>query len=877
MSPKPDHASAPPKPAVVKQTLDEMVAKRTAQKLPAPPVFRRELVEVAPGGARGRKAATELEAAARANAEAAEEARRVALAQRAALEQVAAGQADMEMQIADLRRQMLEERSENERMVAQARFRATQEERRRLGTPLPDQPDAATADGSGVVVLPPTTPYSPEMRTLQTEIAEREKLGEAHRQRLLEALRERDASRLELQRVTDARMHAERRLEKITEVLHRATSAGGPRPAGGDGVEDRYVSELRDELAIAIARAKSAETRTNELRDEIDAVRTQRSATHETLETTRSDLDATREELSALHARLLGLEAEQRTSEGGDIVAAAEAHAREIEREVVEVRQRALASEQRAAELTETLRNTTHQAAEHDSVVAALRLELAEARNAADGSGSRVAELEVRAERIEAELAAATEARDDVESRLRAAHGDLVNADGARVELDSSVDELRSTIARYEAKVADLEAKLADAEVQHERHSVDLQAGHTATAAELASASGRAEHLAGELAARDERLAQLEAALAATTAELGEALANADDLTAMLATRDARADALTAELSERAEQLDAVRAEVAAGAEELAQLDAARAQALAAEAAARDEVDALRAALDQQTTAVADLESAVSTARAERDVAVAKADSLALEVGQLHDVLASEAARTSDLETAVAQSELEHEQLRTRLQGLSGDAKEMAAARDAWTAREAELMARIELGDVEVAAAQARVDDLEAVRSDDRRATEVAVAGLREKAESAGANIVLLEEQIAIARGRHTAEIERLSAELDSARRRVDEMDYQVTDRRDQEQAVRNSLRMAEARVDELERLLRAASEPRQSSSTSRAPELEPTPEPVEASRPAPAPVGVSVGAPSRPDPSERPSDLRRAVFASLTELAGDK
>jgi ribonucleoside-diphosphate reductase beta chain len=63
-------------------------------------------------------------------------------------------------------------------------------------------------------------------------------------------------------------------------------------------VEELHVRELRDELAIAVARAKSAEAKTNELRDEIESVRTQRTATNETLEATRHDLDRAREEVS---------------------------------------------------------------------------------------------------------------------------------------------------------------------------------------------------------------------------------------------------------------------------------------------------------------------------------------------------------------------------------------------------------------------------------------------------------------------------------------------------------------------------------------------------------------------------------------------------
>ena len=248
------------KAAPVRQTLDEMVASRTAAKLPAAPVFRRELVEIVAG--RGRKALPELEAAVRANADAAEEARRVAMTQRAALEEIAAQRLEVEKQLGALQREMLKERSEHDRLVTQARFRAIHEERQRAGTSM---------DGETPVSdRPARTIPIPELRTLQSEQSDREQLGESHRQRLLEALRERDSARLELQRVSDARSHAERRLERVTEVLHRATSAGGPRPVGGDGVEERHVSELRDELAIAIARAKAAESRTNELRDEIE-------------------------------------------------------------------------------------------------------------------------------------------------------------------------------------------------------------------------------------------------------------------------------------------------------------------------------------------------------------------------------------------------------------------------------------------------------------------------------------------------------------------------------------------------------------------------------------------------------------------------------
>ena len=143
-----------------KQTLDEMMARRTAQKLPAAPVFTREVVAV-PEVGRGRKGASDLEAAIRANAEAAQEARRVALAQRKALEEIAAQRVDVEKQLAGLRREMAEERSEHERLVAQARFRATQEERRRH-----ENTREASGPATQEAVL-----ASPAMRAVQGQIA----------------------------------------------------------------------------------------------------------------------------------------------------------------------------------------------------------------------------------------------------------------------------------------------------------------------------------------------------------------------------------------------------------------------------------------------------------------------------------------------------------------------------------------------------------------------------------------------------------------------------------------------------------------------------------------------------------------------------------
>ncbi len=889
-------------PGIPKQTVDEIAATRTAQKLPAPPVFRREVVAV-PVGGRGKKVIADLEAIARANAEAAEEARRVALTQRSALEEIAAGRMEAERLVAHMKHEMLEAQAEHERLVAQARFRATQEERRRLGVDVlggdaPSSPPSArrghppTAAGE-----PKASPTStPEFRTLQTQLAQREQTGESHRQRLLEALRERDAARLELQRVSDARMHAERRLERVTEVLHRATSAGGPRPVGGDGVEEQHVRALRDELAVAIARAKSAEARTNELRDEIASVKNQRTSTSETLEATRGDLDLAREELSGLHARLVGLEAAQGASgSASEELEAVNAHAREIEREVVEARSRAVAAEQRVAELTAALASTSGHANESEATIGSLRVELAEARAESERSEARMSELAEQMARIEADLALATAAHNEAESRLRATEGELSSVDGARTELDEYIAELRSTVERHEARVAELEHQLDAAISDHGAHAIDLEATHAATAAELTSASARAEHLAAEITTRDERIHQLDATLASTTAELGELVGRNAELGGDLANRDARIADLQAQLQasvdaravverERADlmaattesdetrielesQLAALAGELDARDGRLEELDAALTAAVAESSAAAAQLDELSGLTEQLEAALAAhalTEEALATARAERDVAVAQADSLTLELGQRAGDIADAEARREQLEGELSVVGADHGDVVQRLDDLTTELTGLRAERDELIAARSALADRCEVIDGELGATRVRAEELEATRSADRQLAEKAIAGLRAKAEAAAAAQVFAEEAVGEQRTRHASEMERMTAELESARQQVDVVDIELSRRREREEDLRRALAAADRDRAALAEQLAAATAAEFARSTATD---QPRPGGV---RPDPEPV-VSVSSSARP-----PSDLRRAVFASLTELAGD-
>ena len=852
-----------------------MVANRTAQKLPAAPVFRRELIGV-PESGRGRKGSADLEAAVRANAEAAEEARRVALAQRRALEEVAAQRLATEKELAGLRREMLAERSEHERLVAQARFRATQEERRR------HEGDPGGSDETSHPIA--ATVSNPALRKLETQIAERDQVGETHRQRLLEALRERDSARLELQRVSDARSHAERRLERVTEVLHRATSASGPRPAGSDGVEEQHVRALRDELAVAIARAKSAEARTNDLRDEIEAVKNQRSSTVESLDATRADLDTTREELSALLARVIEFEADDRVGDSAaDRLEVAEARSLDIEREAIEARGRAVAAEQRVADLTTQLGSTGDRVEASESMMAELRAELVETQRQTLDGDAKVRELIEQNGRVEADLALAVAAANEAEARRRATEGELVTVDGARTELDAYVEELQGAVRRHEGRAAELESQLGKAAaenarrvseveaqldaavVDHGRHAIDLEATHAATAAELTSASARAEHLSDELAAREKRVGQLEAALAATTAELGEMVDRTAKLDVVLAGRDARIEDAQTRLDDAHSRIEELQSRINAEAATRGQVNF----ELTALRESYDEAVTGSEALDEE---LAVLNAALMTARAERDVAVAQADSLTLELAQRGTEVETAQAHIAELDVELEAVQADHADVLGRLDDLGRELNDVREDRRGMSEQTADWVDQCETLTDELAASRSRADDLERQRSEDRRAAERSIEDLRSKADSAAARVVIADDRLIDLRSRHADELERMAGELDAARRRVDVVDVDLTRHREREQDIHRALAMAESRVAELERLVDEATgmAPRSAPprSAHRAPERAATP--AEARPPTPT---------ATPEPAPEahpPSELRRAVFASLTELAGD-
>ena len=297
------------------------------------------------------------------------------------------------------------------------------------------------------------------------------------------------------------------------------------------------------------------------------------------------------------------------------------------------------------------------------------------------------------------------------------------------------------------------------------------------------------------------------------------------------------------------------------------------------------------------TAKVAD--GALATARAERDVAVAQADSLTLELEQQQTARKEAEALAADRERLHLEVETEQGDALARLDDLSRELGVLRADREVLVERADAMTERTEHLELELTAARTRADDLEATRSEDRRVAEQAIGALRVKTEAATARSAQVQSEMQELRSRHGDERDRFARDLNAAQARADE---------EERTRLSDDLVAAQIRADDVERELATARahtaelERERDAARSRADTAERTVQaparakatvPSEPSRspaprrrapatpPAPVLEPEPVSAPAAevtptPEPPRPPSELRRAVFASLTELAGD-
>ncbi len=451
-----------------------------------------------------------------------------------------------------------------------------------------------------------------------------------------------------------------------------------------------------------------------------------------------------------------------------------------------------------------------------------LKAQAAELGGERDGLEHELEVARARAAELEQALADAQAAAAAQEARAVDALGKLEESDATRQSIS---DVLSQAMQDHEAAAQDWSARIGEADAERARLEAELAERTEANARAIAGLEAeRADERARLEAARAEAeeaharaLAELDAARAAERDEAGARLAEAE---AGLATLAGERDALAAdvrrvmaELAAKLEQAAEARRESDAEAAALrAQLDEAhgRAQAVAAELAeATGQIGALEADSAAQTDARAGLEESLRQAQAEaraydeKAIAAehafeAKAAELAAAEQRIHDLGAAldegrasvagtkgelariEAAR-ADAERRAAQAASERDQL----------AKAVEAARRQGDAdRERTKRLEVEIGRLAklepVAEEAARLRKEVATLKEMVQQRSAAAESASRAAQAAAAERARAEERLAVEAGRLQGATSRLESELGAARRKLEDLERERTQRGDE-------------------------------------------------------------------------------------------
>lgn len=433
----------------------------------------------------------------------------------------------------------------------------------------------------------------------------------------------------------------------------------------------RQRERQASELELSLAEAKAAERKlaedlkiASQARDELNEHLATREADLASMQSAlQAETEAAKEaraaaaeaadELETLRAAVESLRSEQAT-------AATQLEEREqtleAQRDEITTLSNAVAEHEDAIEaLDAQLASVTAERDAHAETIAGLRANLEALEQAAAESASEV-------ERVAEQLAAAAH---EAEEKITAAHDALAESQAARnamrtemATVVTDLDNIRTSASEFEARIAALEASLeaerearAQAEAARdalstsqkdvERTMEEQQAAATEAHEVAEAAVVELEAARDELVASEERAAALEAELKAAR----DAAAGVKELTAKLAARDQAVSVLQAAVSDR----DQALAAAADGDTEAV----ARAQAEAAEASA------LARELNEK---VAVLEERL----ANRDADAAQS-------------VKDEAERTRDADAKMLAQQREIDAMRIRLSAAEGRARDMEA------------------------------------------------------------------------------------------------------------------------------------------------------------------------------------------------------
>ena len=574
---KSGQSSAGATPPDGRKTLDELVAERNAGAIPPPPVFTLEITDpAAPSTERGKKRLAELEEHARHNARVAEEARALALEQRRHLEASAQRRLEVERALAGLQREINRIEEEQERLIAQARFRAEHDVRQELEA-------AGPSARVGTAGNPAPSPNAAELERLQAQLTAQEELSADHRDRLRAAVHERDAAILEGRRAVSAREHLERRMEEVTEALRRATDESRDAAADADTrlVEARAeiaqlradleahsrdaerIASLEEELGHERGRAEGAERRAGVLTADLDGAWAEHGTVTDSLHAARCELDEAQLEIAEQRTRVAELKAE------GEVAAEryqqALAHTADVEMHVAEL-------ESRIADLDQAARDGMAQTALLERTLEATREELVSAQGQLVASGEQSEqlgssrdELAARCDEMEraldgtreelvsaqAQLVASGEQSEHLAASLAAAEEERDFARARVAELDGAVARVNEEGEAASSKTADLEAMLFEVRERAAASEKELRRLRRAAAKAERTAESDADAKAAIVEQHATTAAGLERDVADARAERDRLASESEQLTQALAAAQADAEQLRLLVAER--------------------------------------------------------------------------------------------------------------------------------------------------------------------------------------------------------------------------------------------------------------------------------------------------------------------------------------
>ena len=452
-----------------------------------------------------------------------------------------------------------------------------------------------------------------------------------------------------------------------------------------------------------------------------------------------------------------------------------------------------------------------------DLVALADELGAAETRNAqiADELLARQAAYEAAISEMEARIA-------DLQDQLASVAADrdtaLSKAAFALNSLDQRVSEADADSDRRSQELARLSAELAEAEARSAALADEVLAARTAHEAAIAKATEAMVGLEARIAGLQDELAAVAADRDTQTAEVGRLQGSLGDAeiaheaaiakaTEAMVGLEARIADLQDELAAVAADRDAQTAEVARVQGSLGDAEVAQEAAIAKATEAmvgleariaglQDQLAAVAADRDAQTTEFARLKGSLGDAEAAHEAAQARAT----------EAIEESEAKVAAARDALASMTVERDEARAELSGSREALAKMGQDRDGLQALANDLQLRLNTRKTEQAELRARFDahsaELERTRSDLLAAHDLA-NGLQAERDAALDRVTVIETDTATTIADLETSVARLSGELAASVKKTTELETVLTEERAARDATASELDHLKAELEE--------------------------------------------------------------------------